>query len=77
MLLLNLHKQNDYEVVMSKVYKVDHTEKNYLVKVDYEKRTRVYALFNRKRMTTSNVAEYINSYLMVAEHDLPILNFLK
>lgn len=70
------YRHSDFDDLMKKVEQVDIRVKNYLELAGYEKWARVYATVNRGFVMTSNIAECINSCLVVAR-ELPIYDFLE
>ncbi|KAG5627947.1 hypothetical protein H5410_013165 [Solanum commersonii] len=63
------YTQNEFDRLMNKVEQVDIRVKNYLEFAGYEKWARLYALVHRGWMMTSNIAESINSTLVVPSTD--------
>ncbi|KAH0685366.1 hypothetical protein KY284_015919 [Solanum tuberosum] len=70
------YRHSDFDDLMKKVEQVDIRVKNYLELAGYEKWARVYATVNRGSVITSNIAECINSCLVVAR-ELLIYDFLE
>ncbi|KAH0705950.1 hypothetical protein KY285_010469 [Solanum tuberosum] len=70
------YRKEDFDTLMAKVDKVDHTVKEYLEDDGYEKWSRVHSTVNRDRMMTSNIEECINGCLVEARQ-LSILEFLE
>ncbi|XP_060200333.1 uncharacterized protein LOC132628581 [Lycium barbarum] len=55
------YTQNEFDMLMEKVEKVDIRVKNYLEEAGRDKWARIYAPVNRAWTMTSNIAESINS----------------
>ncbi|XP_060210948.1 uncharacterized protein LOC132637958 [Lycium barbarum] len=70
------YTQNEFDMQMETVEKVDIHVKNYLEEVGREKWARLYTTVNRAWTMTSNIAESINSSLVDAR-ELPIIEFLE
>ncbi|XP_047264665.1 uncharacterized protein LOC124896854 [Capsicum annuum] len=70
------YRKDEFDFFWNQVGKIDKRVKSYLEDAGFEKCARVYALVNRGRMMTSNIAECINGKLKRAR-ELPIIEFLE
>ncbi|XP_060190404.1 uncharacterized protein LOC132619557 [Lycium barbarum] len=74
--MANAYTQEESDMLMEKVEKVDIRVKEYLDLAGKEKWARLYASVNRAWTMTSNITESINSTI-VQERELPIYDFLE
>ncbi|KAH0709100.1 hypothetical protein KY284_010527 [Solanum tuberosum] len=57
-ILKSAYRKDDFEKLMAKVEKIDGRVQKYLQDAGYERWARSHATVNRRRMMTSNIAEY-------------------